>query len=106
MRIRRLIRNSQIVPNHPKVSFSPKFGALFRDIDLMIGTVSNPAHHLMSNYDLEHGIDQERRDKILRTLVRNLYDFHRTEIFNAIVNEYTDWENPKVSRLLSIHLRG
>jgi neuroligin len=26
--------------------------------------------------------------------VRNLFDFHRKEIFDAIVNEYTDWENP------------
>lgn len=31
-----------------------------------------------------------------RTLVRNLFNFHRTEIFNAMVNEYTDWDNPKV----------
>lgn len=36
-------------------------------------------------------------DMISRTLVRNLYDFHRTEILAAIINEYTDWENPKVN---------
>uniref|UniRef100_A0A915D9S0 Carboxylesterase type B domain-containing protein n=1 Tax=Ditylenchus dipsaci TaxID=166011 RepID=A0A915D9S0_9BILA len=82
-----------MVPNHPKVSFSSKFGALFRDIDLMLGTVNFPAHHLISSNDIENGIEIERRDKILRTLTRNLFDYHRTEIFNAILNEYTDWEN-------------
>lgn len=41
-------------------------GALFRDIDLMLGTVSYPAHHLLSNADIENGIEPERRDKILR----------------------------------------
>uniref|UniRef100_A0AC34Q1P8 Carboxylesterase type B domain-containing protein n=1 Tax=Panagrolaimus sp. JU765 TaxID=591449 RepID=A0AC34Q1P8_9BILA len=89
------IVDGQMVPNHPKISFSPKFGALFRDIDLLVGTVSYPAHHLFSNTDLEHGIDKEKRDKILRTLVRNLFDFHRKEIFDAILMEYTDWDNPK-----------
>lgn len=54
------------MPNHPKLSFSPKYGALFRDIDLMLGTVSYPAHHLMSNIDIESGIEIEKRDKILR----------------------------------------
>ena len=31
-----------------------------------------------------------------RTLVRNLYDYHRSELLAAVTNEYTDWENPKV----------
>lgn len=89
------IVDGQIVPNHPKISFSPKFGALFRDIDLLLGTVNYPAHHLLPNSDLENGIEKEKRDKILRTIVRNLFDFHRKEIFDAVVTEYTDWDNPK-----------
>lgn len=32
-----------------------------------------------------------------RTLIRNLYDFHRKEILAALINEYTDWDNPKVT---------
>uniref|UniRef100_A0A7E4V8S3 COesterase domain-containing protein n=1 Tax=Panagrellus redivivus TaxID=6233 RepID=A0A7E4V8S3_PANRE len=91
------IVDGQIVPNHPRISFSPKYGALFRDVDLLVGTVNAPAHHLMANADLERGIDKERRDKILRTLVRNLYDYHRKEILEAVTAEYTDWENPKQS---------
>uniref|UniRef100_A0A1I7XXL4 COesterase domain-containing protein n=1 Tax=Steinernema glaseri TaxID=37863 RepID=A0A1I7XXL4_9BILA len=95
------IVDGQMVPNHPKISFGAQFGALFRDIDLLVGMVSNPAHHLMPNDDLLHGIDKPRRDTIFRTLVRNLFDFHRKEILAATINEYTDWDNPKLSSLLT-----
>ncbi|CAG2119289.1 unnamed protein product, partial [Medioppia subpectinata] len=37
------------------------------------------------------GIDGSRRDRILRTLVRNLFDFHQQSIFLTLINEYTDW---------------
>ncbi|VDM38386.1 unnamed protein product [Toxocara canis] len=84
-----------MIPNKPSALFGAQFGSLFRDVDLLVGVTSNPAHHLLSNDDLRHGVDKDRREKIFRTLVRNLYDFHRTEILAAIINEYTDWENPK-----------
>jgi hypothetical protein len=61
----------------------------------LAGIVSNPAHYLLPNIDLTEGITAEKRDRVLRTLVRNLYDYHRTEIFESIVNEYTDYDNPK-----------
>lgn len=38
------------------------------------------------------GFEGDRRDKILRTYVRNAYSYHLSEIFFTIVNEYTDWE--------------
>lgn len=84
------------MPNHPHYSFNSKYGALFREIDLMVGTVSHPAHHLIPSADLENGVAVTKRNHILRTLVRNLFAYHRTEIFDAVVNEYTDWDNPKV----------
>lgn len=34
------------------------------------------------------------RNRILRTYVRNVYRYHRNEIFAAVRNEYTDWEKP------------
>uniref|UniRef100_A0A0N4ZRS0 COesterase domain-containing protein n=1 Tax=Parastrongyloides trichosuri TaxID=131310 RepID=A0A0N4ZRS0_PARTI len=88
------IIDGQIVPNHPKISFSPQFGSLFREVDVMIGTVNHPAHSMLPNDDLLHGFDNSKRNKILRTLVRNLYSHHRKEIFDAIIHEYTEWNNP------------
>lgn len=70
-------------------------GSLFQDLDLMIGLSVNEAFHLLSQKDIEFGIDLNKRDAIFRTLVRNLYQFHRTEILYAITDQYTDWTDPK-----------
>ncbi|PAV75764.1 hypothetical protein WR25_11712 isoform C [Diploscapter pachys] len=89
------IVDGQLIPNKPRVSFSAQFGSLFREIDLLVGLSVNPAHYILSNEDLKSGISLERREKIFRTLVRNLFDYHRSEILAAIIHEYTDWDNPK-----------
>lgn len=70
-------------------------GSLFQDLDLMIGLNLNEAFHLLSQKDVEFGIDISKRDAIFRTLVRNLYQYHRTEILYAITDHYTDWTDPK-----------
>ncbi|VDK87604.1 unnamed protein product [Onchocerca ochengi] len=89
------IVDGQVVPNKPETLFGTQYGSLFRNVDLLVGMTSNPAHHLLPNDDIRLGIDKEKRKRIFRTLIRNLYDFHRKEIFAALINEYTDWDNPK-----------
>ncbi|KAL3989801.1 Neuroligin-1 domain protein [Acanthocheilonema viteae] len=89
------IIDGQVVPNKPEALFGTQYGSLFRNVDLLVGMTSNPAHHLLPNDDMRLGIDKEKRERIFRTLIRNLYDFHRKEILAALINEYTDWDNPK-----------
>ncbi|VDK75259.1 unnamed protein product [Litomosoides sigmodontis] len=89
------IVDGQVVPNKPEALFGIQYGSLFRNVDLLVGLTSNPAFHLLPNDELRLGIDREKREKIFRTLIRNLYDFHRKEILAALINEYTDWDNPK-----------
>lgn len=48
----------------------------------------------LSAQDLEFGFNETRRDRILRTYVRNAYYFHLNEIFSTLKNEYTDWDRP------------
>lgn len=45
-----------------------------------------------SHEDLQSGFEGDRRDRILRTYIRNTYNYHLSEIFFTVVNEYTDWE--------------
>lgn len=45
-----------------------------------------------SHEDIQSGFEGERRDRILRTYIRNAYEYHLSEIFYTVVNEYTDWE--------------
>ncbi|CAK1600376.1 unnamed protein product [Parnassius mnemosyne] len=60
--------------------------------DLMFGVVTCEALWKFSAHDIQNGIEPDKRDRMLRTYVRNSYTYHLSEIFYTIVNEYTDWE--------------
>lgn len=64
----------------------------FNKYDLLFGVVSNEVLSRFSLQDLNSGFNTQRRDKILRTFIRNAYAYHLSEIFYAVVNEYTDWD--------------
>ncbi|KAG7304581.1 hypothetical protein JYU34_011542 [Plutella xylostella] len=60
--------------------------------DLLFGVVASEALWKFSAHDIQNGIEPDKRDRMLRTYVRNAYTYHLSEIFYTIVNEYTDWE--------------
>ncbi|CAH0723012.1 unnamed protein product, partial [Brenthis ino] len=60
--------------------------------DLLFGVVTCEALWKFSAHDVQNGIEPEKRDRMLRTYVRNSYTYHLSEIFYTIINEYTDWE--------------
>ncbi|KDR15094.1 Neuroligin-1 [Zootermopsis nevadensis] len=62
--------------------------------DLLFGLTTTESYLDLSAQDLEFGFDESRRDRILRTFVRNAYIYHLNEIFSTLKNEYTDWERP------------
>lgn len=43
---------------------------------------------------LQYGLEEEQRNRLLRTYIRNAFSFHLNEIFSAVRNEYTDWDKP------------
>lgn len=90
---------THFLPDRPGLSFNAKrsqesLGA--NRYDLMFGVVTSEALWRFSSTDIQGGFDFERRDKILRTYVRNAYVYHLSEIFLTVVNEYTDWERTVV----------
>ncbi|CAB3363231.1 Hypothetical predicted protein [Cloeon dipterum] len=64
----------------------------FIDTDVLLVVTSVEAYEELSAQDLEFGLNETRRDRLLRTLVRNVFRWHLNEIFSALRNEYTDWE--------------
>lgn len=64
--------------------------------DLMLGVVTGESLPRFPTDDIKSGFGSERRDKILRTYVRNAYTYHLSEILSTVVNEYTDWERTVV----------
>ncbi|RWS06725.1 Neuroligin-4: X-linked-like protein, partial [Dinothrombium tinctorium] len=79
-----------VVPNDPTLLMADS-GSLYGNYDLLLGVTKVESYRQFTSYDERHGIDPSRRDRILRTLVRNLFTFHLQEIYLTIGNEYTDW---------------
>ncbi|RVE47584.1 hypothetical protein evm_007782 [Chilo suppressalis] len=82
---------NQNLNSHKKRSDSGR--RLFQNkYDLLFGVVTSEALWKFSAHDVQNGIEPDKRDRMLRTYVRNSYSYHLSEIFYTIVNEYTDWE--------------
>ncbi|XP_063993717.1 neuroligin-1-like [Diachasmimorpha longicaudata] len=71
--------------------------ATLGDRDLLIGLTTNEAWLDLSEDDMKNGLNESRRDRILRTFVRNTYRYHLNEIYSTLRNEYTDWERSEQS---------
>lgn len=52
--------------------------------DVMFGIVTGEAIWRFSASDIQSGFEGDRRDKILRTYVRNAYNYHLSEIFYTV----------------------
>ncbi|KAG8194051.1 hypothetical protein JTE90_003001 [Oedothorax gibbosus] len=79
-----------VLPQDPAEIMS-KPGSLFNQYDLMFGATRVESYFQFTALEEQTGIDSNRRDRLLRTLVRNLYTYHLQEIFLTVVNEYMDW---------------
>lgn len=40
----------------------------------------------------QYGLEEEQRNRLIKTFVQNTYDYHLNEIYAAVKNEYTDWD--------------
>lgn len=52
--------------------------------DVLFGVVTGESIWRFSAHDIQNGFENDRRDKILRTYVRNAYNYHLNEIFYTV----------------------
>uniref|UniRef100_A0A182PE25 Carboxylesterase type B domain-containing protein n=1 Tax=Anopheles epiroticus TaxID=199890 RepID=A0A182PE25_9DIPT len=64
----------------------------FHKQDVLFGLTTYESYLELAAADLEFGFNETKRDRILRTFVRNTYRYHLNEIYSALKNEYTNWE--------------
>lgn len=85
-----------VIPEEPEKMFlNPSYDyQRGPKVDILIGCTRSESFFDFGSFDEKYGIEPVRRDRILRTLVRNLFIYHLQEIFLTIVNEYTDWSRP------------
>lgn len=69
-------------------------GESFITSQLMLGMTTMESYNDFSSTDIQYGLEEDQRNKVMRTFVRNAFTFHLNEIFSAIRNEYTDWDKP------------
>ncbi|XP_062711942.1 neuroligin-1 [Aedes albopictus] len=80
-------------------SLDPEFamehsGEGFITSELMLGMTTTESYNDFSASDIQYGLEEEQRNRLLRTYIRNAFTFHLNEIFSAVRNEYTDWDKP------------
>lgn len=66
----------------------------FIKVPLILGVSTTESNLDFNNNDIQFGFEEDHRNRILRTFIRNAYIYHLNEIFSAVRNEYTDWDKP------------
>lgn len=64
--------------------------AAYRSYDLLFGVVTAESTRHLRQHQLGSGLDASSQRRIVRTLVRNLFRSHLSEILASVVYEYTD----------------
>ena len=65
--------------------------ANFPTRDLMFCLNSVESYMDLSAQDLEYGFNETRRDRIVRTFVRNVFYYHLNEIYAVLKVTYWNW---------------
>lgn len=71
-----------------------KYSETFITSELMFGATTTESYMDFNAQDIQYGFEEDERNKILRTYIRNTYVYHLNEIFSTVRNEYTDWDKP------------
>ncbi|XP_043251310.1 neuroligin-4, X-linked-like [Colletes gigas] len=64
----------------------------FIKVPLILGVSTTESNLDFNANDIEYGFEEDHRNRVLRTFIRNAYVYHLNEIFSAVRNEYTDWD--------------
>lgn len=77
---------SALTANYPSMSSGANLGLGVNGAhyDVLFGVVTGESIWRFSAHDIQNGFEGERRDKIIRTYVRNAYNYHLNEIFYTV----------------------
>ena len=74
----------------------------FSKRELLFGLTNIESYLDLSAQDLEFGFNETRRDRILRTYVRNVYHYHLNEIYSALKVSVTQLVDTAMNTLIEI----
>ena len=71
-----------------------KSESVFGECPILLGVMKNEGFLYFSQSEVDHGVSEHEQEKIVRTLVRNVYQYHRQKIYEVLMHHYSDWERP------------
>ncbi|KAK9737957.1 Carboxylesterase family [Popillia japonica] len=91
----RIAPSLPIDPDIPDPAFAMEHASEnFITCEVMLGTTTTESYNDFNAADIQYGFEEDQRNRVLRTYIRNAYVYHLNEIFSAVRNEYTDWDKP------------
>ncbi|XP_023233121.1 neuroligin-4, Y-linked-like [Centruroides sculpturatus] len=82
-----------VIPSSPSLLMDNSTD-LYGHYDMLFGITRTEFYHDFSAEEEKSGIDRDRRDSFILSLLRTLYSSRLQEIFLITVSEYTDWTRP------------
>ncbi len=68
--------------------------SVFGDTSILLGVMKNEGFLFFNQKEIDTGVPEHKRDRMIRTYVRNVYQYHRQKIYEIFMHHYTDWERP------------
>ena len=72
-----------------------KSSSSFGDISILLGVMKNEGFLYFNQHEVDNGVSHEQVERVIRTYVRNVYQFHRQKIYEILLHQYSDWERPR-----------
>jgi hypothetical protein len=96
---KQLMQSRTVDSNH---NFASNSMGNTNSYDLLFGVTRVEAPFIFSANEERHGIDLSRRDRILRTLVRNLFDYHQQvrHLYLCYISLFKTYTNHRFSILM------
>ncbi|KAK8724046.1 hypothetical protein OTU49_011414, partial [Cherax quadricarinatus] len=67
--------------------------SVFGKYDLLYGVALAECYHMLNSAEVRNGMTIERRNRFVRAYITNNFDHHASQIYHAVINEYTQWNH-------------
>ena len=71
-----------------------KSESVFGECPILLGVMKNEGFLYFNQNEVDDGVSEHVQEKMIRTLVRNVYQYHRQKIYEVLMHHYSDWERP------------
>lgn len=89
------VDHRSVLPEDVRHLMGKTTDAVFASTPLLVGVMKNEGQLLLCPQDLNEGLTEAQMRRMLRTFVRNVFNFHRQKIYDIIAYHYSDWEKPR-----------